>query len=187
MSGKVKLTTKELVLCAMFAALVAVGAFIKIPIGIVPVTFQLFFAVLAGLILGSRLGAVSVFTYIIIGLIGIPVFTQGGGIGYVFQPTFGYILGFGVGTYFCGLFIEKFKRRGLKIYLIGAFVAMASIYIVGLPYLYVILTFHLGKTIDIGTLFTSYCFVFWPGDIFSCILASLLAKRLYPVVRKGNI
>ena len=52
---------------------------------------------LAGLLLGSRLGALSVSLYTVLGLAGVPVFTGGGGLWYIFQPTFGYILGFIIG------------------------------------------------------------------------------------------
>ena len=86
--------TKDLVLCAMFVALIAVGAFIKIPVPVVPFTLQFLFTMLAGLLLGPVNGALAVVVYIVLGLIGLPIFTQGGGPGYIFQPSFGYIIGF---------------------------------------------------------------------------------------------
>lgn len=184
---KIRLTTRELVLCALFAALVAVGAFIKIPIGLVSITLQVLFSVLAGLLLGSRLGAAAVFTYILIGLAGIPVFTQGGGIGYVFQPTFGYLIGFGVGAYMAGLIVEKSKSKTFITYLTGAFALIVSVYVIGLPYLYVILNYYLGKNVGAGTALVSYCLVFLPNDILSCVLAAFAAKRLKPVLMIGNM
>ena len=85
--------TKDLVLCAMFVALIAVGAFIKVPVPVVPFTLQLLFTMLAGLLLGPANGALAVVVYIVLGLVGLPIFTQGGGPGYIFQPSFGYIIG----------------------------------------------------------------------------------------------
>lgn len=82
--------TRSLVYCALFTALIAVGAFIKIPIPVVPFTLQYLFTMLAGILLGS----LSVLAYMILGLIGLPIFSEGGGIGYVFKPSFGYIIGF---------------------------------------------------------------------------------------------
>lgn len=79
--------TTDMVLCAMFAALIAVGAFIRIPIPYVPFTLQLFFTTLAGLLLGPKLGAASSLVYMITGLIGIPIFTEGGGPGYILSPA----------------------------------------------------------------------------------------------------
>ena len=94
--------TKDLVLCAMFVALIAVGAFIKIPVPVVPFTLQFLFTMLAGLLLGPVNGALAVVVYIVLGLIGLPIFTQGGGPGYIFQPSFGYIIGFAVAAYVNG-------------------------------------------------------------------------------------
>ena len=76
---KKKFTTRDLILCALFTALSAIGAFIRIPVPLVPFTLQITFTTLAGLLLGSKKGAISVAVYVLMGLIGIPVFTQGGG------------------------------------------------------------------------------------------------------------
>lgn len=79
MKEKSKSTVYSLILCALFAALIAVGAFIKIPVPFVPFTLQLLFTTLAGIVLGPKYGALSVGVYILIGLCGVPIFTQGGG------------------------------------------------------------------------------------------------------------
>ena len=91
--------TKQLVFCSLFTALIAVGAFIKIPVPVVPFTLQYLFTMLAGLILGPRLGTISVTAYMLLGLAGLPIFTEGGGLWYVLKPSFGYIIGFCIGTY----------------------------------------------------------------------------------------
>lgn len=98
--GKVK----ELVLFSLFTALTAIGAFIRVPVPLCPFTLQLLFTTLSGLILGSRKGAASVAVYVALGLSGVPVFTQGGGPGYIFQPTFGYLLGFIAGAWLVGAY-----------------------------------------------------------------------------------
>ena len=71
--------TYKIALVAMFAALSAIGAFIRVPMPMVPFTLQLFFTTMAGLLLGGELGALSVGVYVLIGLLGLPVFTGGGG------------------------------------------------------------------------------------------------------------
>ena len=72
-----RLSTKSMVLCAMFTALVAVGAFIQIPVPYMDYfTLQFFFVLLAGLILGGNKGAISVGCYVLLGLIGIPIFCR---------------------------------------------------------------------------------------------------------------
>lgn len=99
--------TKEMVLFGLFTALIAIGAFIKIPVPVCPFTLQLLFTTLAGLILGSRNGACSVGLYVLLGLAGVPVFTEGGGPSYIFQPTFGYLIGFIAGAWLTGWIFER--------------------------------------------------------------------------------
>ena len=96
-----KLTVRELVLCGLFIALITVGTFIRIPIGNDVYTLQFLFTLLAGLVLGARLGALAVGAYVLLGLVGVPVFATGGGFGYIAQPTFGYLLGFILQAGFC--------------------------------------------------------------------------------------
>lgn len=77
--------SREIVLFGLFTALIAIGAFIRIPVPVCPFTLQLLFTTLAGLLLGSRKGALSVALYVLLGLVGVPVFTEGGGPSYIFQ------------------------------------------------------------------------------------------------------
>lgn len=67
-------------LSALFAVLTALGAFIRIPFPLVPITLQTFFVFLSGTLLGSRAGALAQVLYVGMGLIGLPVFTGGGGV-----------------------------------------------------------------------------------------------------------
>ena len=96
---KSKFQIRDMTLIAMFTALSAVGAFIKIPTPIVPFTLQIVFTCLAGLILGKNKGGLSVALYVLLGLFGLPIFTKGGGFNYVFETTFGYLIGFAIGNW----------------------------------------------------------------------------------------
>ena len=110
-----RLSTKSMVLCAMFTALVAVGAFIQIPVPYMDYfTLQFFFVLLAGLILGGNKGAISVGCYVLLGLIGIPIFAAGGGIGYIFRPSFGYLVGFIASAFVTGKICEKLKAEDMQ-------------------------------------------------------------------------
>ena len=102
--------TKNLAYCALFTALIAVGAFIRVPVPVVPFTLQYLFTMLAGLLLGPRLGTIAVGTYVLLGLVGLPIFTQGGGFWYVFQPSFGYLIGFCVGTFVTGWLAQRLEQ-----------------------------------------------------------------------------
>lgn len=172
--------TKKLVMYALFTTLIAVGAFIQIPIPVVPFTLQFLFTMLAGLILGGRGGAISVLAYIFIGLIGIPVFTQGGGIGYIFQPTFGYIIGFVVATYVTGKIANKTSSPTLPRLLTANFIGLIILYVFGVAYVWLIKTFYLGVGIALWPLLLNCFLLPVPGDILLCILSALLAKRLIP-------
>ena len=88
------ISTKRLVSIGIFTALMIVSVFVKITLGPVPFTLQTLIALMAGIVLGKRDGAIAMLIYTIIGLIGLPVFSGGGGPGYVLAPTFGFILGF---------------------------------------------------------------------------------------------
>ncbi|NLB61402.1 MAG: biotin transporter BioY [Clostridiales bacterium] len=179
-----KTAIKNLILCALFSALICIGAFIKIPFILVPITLQTHFVLLCGLILGAKLGFISVAVYVLLGLVGLPVFTQGGGIGYVLQPTFGYILGFGLAALISGYAIERFKKKTYWSYFLSALLGYAAIYIIGLPYFYVVFTIHLGKEITIIKLLLTCFIVFIPSEMLSIAIASYLAKRLKPFVNK---
>ncbi len=174
-------------LCALFAALIAVGAFLRIPVPVVPFTLQCLFTNLAGLLLGKRYGPIAVGVYIVLGLIGLPVFTGGGGIGYVLQPTFGYILGFAGGAWLGGLIVEKSKTRGFKTMLLAGLANLAVVYAAGVVYYYCIANFYLQSPIGIAALLWSGVVLCLPGDLTLCVLAALLSKRLYPLLHRTAV
>lgn len=183
-TNKSTLKTKDLVYCGMFTVLIAVGAFIKIPIPVVPFTLQFLFTTMAGLILGSRLGAASVGIYTLLGLVGLPIFSEGGGIWYVMKPSFGYILGFIVGTFVTGFIIEKSKKLTIPRYLLANFSGLAIVYAMGMVYYYIISNFVIDTPIGFWPLFL-YCFILAvPGDICICIVTAFLARQLRPVLRR---
>lgn len=179
--------TKNLVLIALFTSLTAVGAFIAIPVPVCPFTLQLLFTTLAGILLGAKKGALSVLCYLVIGLIGLPVFTQGGGIGYIFQPTFGYLIGFAVGAFVTGYIANRKDKPTFLRLLIAGFAGLIIVYAFGMTYLWAIKTFYIGSGIGFKVLIIN-CFVFAvPGDILLCILAAVVGKRLIPVVKRMGV
>ena len=178
-----KITTKQLILCGLFTALIAVGAFIKIPIPVVPFTLQFLFTMMAGLLLGGEMGAYSVFMYILLGLIGLPIFTEGGGLGYIFKPTFGYIIGFCIASYVTGKIANEKSNPTYKRILRANFIGLAIVYSLGIIYYYIICNFVINTPIGVWPLFL-YCFILAvPGDILLCILSALLYKRLIPAIK----
>lgn len=180
--NKKQMTTRKLIMCALFTALITAGAFIKIPIPVVPFTLQFLFTMMAGLLLGGEMGAYSVFMYILFGLIGLPIFSEGGGIGYIFKPSFGYIIGFCIASYVTGKIANKESNPTYKRILIANFVGLAIVYSMGMLYYYIICNFIINTPIGVWPLFL-YCFILAvPGDILLCILSAHLYKRLIHVI-----
>lgn len=168
----------DLVRMGIFTALIAVGAFIRIPVPVCPFTLQLLFTTLAGLLLGSRRGGMAVLVYLVLGLAGVPVFTEGGGIAYIFQPTFGYLIGFAAGAWLTGKIIETSPDGSLARYVAACFAGLAVVYGCGMAYVYVINNFYLGTPLGLWPLIL-YCFLLAvPGDIVLCLLAAVLGRKI---------
>ena len=183
----------KIALVAMFTALTAVGAFIRIPLPVIPFTLQIFFTTMAGLLLGSKLGALAVGMYVLMGLCGVPIFTGGGGFTYIFTPSFGYILGFVGGAFLTGVLSAPVRRgevtrRGICFFrlLASGFAGLGVIYALGLLHCYVIYTFYLKTPISLWTLLLNGFLMTIPADILKMILAALCAQRLIPIVCREN-
>ncbi|WP_027623358.1 biotin transporter BioY [Clostridium lundense] len=175
---------RDLILAAMFAALTAIGAFIKIPIPYVPFTLQFLFCAFSGMILGARLGALSQIVYVGTGLLGLPIFTEGGGIAYIFKPTFGYLVGFIAAAYVIGKLTERFKDltifKSLLIILSGLF----FVYLFGVLYLYAICNLYLGKSMSFYMAIFYGFIVCFLGDIVLSLVAAVASVKIIKVTRK---
>ncbi len=179
-----KISTKNLTLIGLFTALIVIGALIRIPVPVVPFTLQFLFTTLAGLLLGGKNGAISVGVYIILGLLGLPVFASGGGISYVLNPTFGYLIGFCAGTYLTGRIANANPRPSFKRLLAACFSGLLVVYLFGLFYYYIISDLYLGNPIGLWPLFLYGFILAVPGDIVLCIFSAVLGKRLIPLIQR---
>lgn len=171
--------TLKLTLGAMFVALTAIGAnFSFLVVGGVPITLQTFFAVLAGLVLGSRLGAFSMFVYMMLGLVGAPVFAQfKSGFGMIMFPTFGFILSFILVAYVAGKIREL--NASFPSYIAAALIAMAINYIFGTNWMYAAykLWFEAPPTFSYKVAWL-WMLAPLPKDIILSVLAGVFAFRL---------
>lgn len=172
-------TTSKITYCAIFTALITIGAFIQIPVPHMDYfTLQFFFVLLAGLLLGSKLGGMAVLIYVFMGLLGLPVFASGGGIGYLFKPSFGYLLGFIVAAYLTGWICERENLKINKKYLLAVLGGLFVTYVIGLSYKYVILNYYLGTPISWELVLLSCFPIDLPGDIFLSIVAVGVGVKL---------
>lgn len=182
---------KNLLLCALFAALTAVSVYLpKIPIPGTPLmfTFQTFFVFLTGLLLEPRYALISQLVYMALGLIGLPVFMSGGGLSYALEPSFGFILGFAVCAFLTSLLVRRqviasLKMRGrakalaaLKAAL-GALVSLLTMYVIAVVYMYLIYSLYLGKSTALIVLAVSMG-VFVLMDSVKFVLAALIGAAV---------
>lgn len=177
-----KLSVKDMVLCALFAALISIGALGSIPLpGGIPFSIQPLLAMLAGAILGSRRGAISMTLYMFMGLVGLPVFSNGaGGIGYVLTPSFGYIIGFILCAYVTGFIVEKSRAKNFTLgMVIAPFAGLMVDYIVGVPYLYMIFNIVMGKAIDVNT---ALVYGFYPFILLDLLKAALVVVVIFALL-----
>lgn len=173
--------SRNAVYVGLFSALITIGAFIKIPVPVIPFTLQYLFVLIAGLTLGGRLGFLSVVIYIIAGLAGIPVFTSGGGPSYVFFPTFGYLIGFAVCAFTAGTIASKLKRN-FKNYLTASLAGLIILHVIGIPYFYYI-TNHVSDTPMTFKNVFLFCFVYTvPGDILLSVIGAKTALKLQSIM-----
>ncbi len=166
--------SKDITRVAIFVAIAAISAVIVRYGGesIVPFSLLPLVAVLAGTILGPKLGFFSMMAYLVLGLIGIPIFSKPpyGGPAYLFQPTFGFLLGFLAAAFISGMIISKITEPRYIHFLIAMISGLASIYMIGIPYLYIIVNFVLGKEISwLGVIEVG----FLPFIIFDLIKVSI--------------
>ena len=174
---------QKLALSALFAALTVVGAYIRIPTPWSAFTLQVLFVYLSGTLLGPKYGALAQGVYVALGLFGLPVFTGGGGFDSVLRPTFGFLLSYpfmaaAVGAV-CGDGTPSARRVAL-----GCLAGMAVNYLIGLPYMGLIINLYLGQSMGLWELLWSGMIMFLPFDFIKVLLTALLARRLLPALRR---
>lgn len=187
-----KLTIKNMILISLFVSLITVGAFIKIPNPFFPVPFTLqgIFCAFAGLMLGSKRGACAVALYVIMGLLGFPVFTLPSGLQYVFQPTFGFLLGFIATAYIVGKSAELFPETGgspsytlrIKAFL-TSYLGLIAQYAIGLLYMYMIYNLYNKSPTGFWALVSNMSLYFLKDFILFSVFAAISATVRKRAVR----
>jgi len=179
--------TAQLSICGLLAALTATGAFLKINIGHVPITLQTLFVYLSGSLLSPGFAASAQVTYLVCGLIGIPVFASGGGPATILLPTFGYLLGFPLASMTIAKILHintrqvdknKLTHPSWKIVLLANATGAGIIFTLGVLYLYVNLNFITDNSISLKSALWTGGIIFIPGEIVKVIIAATIAKKL---------
>lgn len=176
------LTTKELIICALFAALTAICTQISIPLPFTPIPFtmQLFSVSLAAIILGPKLSFISQLTYVLIGAIGVPVFSfMSGGLQKLAGPTGGYIISFPIAVLIVGYFTSESKRLPVKI--LGSLLGLASIYAIGTIQLSIVANMDFSKALFAGVI------PFIPLDLVKLSLSLIVGLQVRKALVKSSL
>lgn len=170
--------TSKLVLCSVFAALTAVFSQIAIPIGPVPINLATLSVFFAGAVLGPRYGALSQAAFLLLGAVGVPVFSLfRGGVGMLVGPTGGYIAGYVLTAFVVGILCEQFGGGVARLVLYMT-AGMAACYLCGT------LWFMLLTKTDLWQSLIVCVFPFIPGDLLKALLASALTERIRPALAR---
>ncbi|MFW5780912.1 MAG: biotin transporter BioY [Bacillota bacterium] len=169
---KIAKRTQDIVHIALMTAITIGLSFVRIPFYPVPFTLQTLAAMLAGIMIKSWAGVSSQLLYIALGLIGLPIFSQGGGLGYIFNPTFGYILFLPLLTFLVSILYKR----------IGIFGLIApSILLLFFGTVYYLLFINTDKTID--AVFMGFMVIFIPAEIIKSLCAYFLGIKLRPILK----
>ncbi len=180
-SARLGQNTRDMVLIALFTALTAVCAQITVPAA-VPFTLQTLAVFLAGSILGLKKGTASVLIYILLGAVGIPVFSNFTcGAAAILGPTGGYIIGFIAITVITGFFKSRFPGK-LWLTALGMAIGLIVCYFIGTVWFIVVYNSTKGGMSVLNAL--SLCvFPFLPFDAAKIGVAALLSVRLNRLIK----
>ncbi len=164
---------RGMVYASLFGALTALGAYMIIPLPPVPITLQTVFLGLAGTLLGGRLGALSQTVYLLLGIIGLPVFAGGkAGLGVLFGPTGGYLIGFVAAAFVIGKLTAMKVRPGFAWLCFSLVSGTAVLYGFGVLQLALVARLAPVKALAVGVL------PFLPGDMIKILLTAWVALKL---------
>lgn len=177
------ITTKQMTLTAVMTAVICVlGPWaLNLPFSPVPISLCSMAIYFVLYVLGLRLGTISVLLYILIGMVGVPVFSNfSGGVGKLFGPTGGYIIGYLFLALICGFFIEKFSDK-IPLHILGFVIGTLVLYLFGTVWL----KLQLGLTFPAALMAGVIPYI--PGDIIKLIIAMLLALPLKKRLKKAGL
>lgn len=178
---KQKFSTRDMAYIALFAVLIAICSWISIPMTI-PFTMQTFAIFLALGILGGKRGTLSIIVYILLGIIGLPVFSGfKSGLGILLGTTGGYIIGFVISSLLFWLITSRFGKK-THVLIISMLIGLLSCYAFGTAWFMYVYTSNSGAIGLITTL--GYCvFPFIIPDLIKIALAAFLTKKLGPMIK----
>lgn len=181
-----KMTTRDLVLCALCAAVTCILAPLSVPLaGEVPISLATFAVLLSGILLGAKLGGLSQVIYVLLGSVGVPVFAGWkGGIGITLGITGGYIIGYIPMAFVAGLLYYRFGRNesGVRKYaamIVSMILATAALYFIGTAW------FIAQTKMTLAASLTACVIPFLPGDLIKIVAVMLIAPPIEVALKKA--
>ncbi|MFD2045170.1 biotin transporter BioY [Ornithinibacillus salinisoli] len=181
----------DLTFGAVFVCLMAIGAnitvwfpMLAIPIGgaTVPLSLQTFFAILAGLMLGKKLGSIAMVTYMLVGVAGVPIFANfSAGPLALISPTGGFIISFIFMAFFVGWITEKNTKNSISLYTFAAIIGLFINYGIGVTYMYLAMNTWLELNISYALAWSGMIPFMIKDGALACLAAVFmvnLAKRI---------
>lgn len=168
---------KEITMIGLCAAILSILSQISIPLPSgVPISFQPFAVVLISVILNKKIGTLAVLTYLLIGAIGMPVYSNfHSGFSYILGPTGGFLIGFLFMAFIIGLFS---RSKSKLIVFIGAYIGLALDYLIGIIQLAFVLKVSIPEALVIG------CYPYIVKDLILIAVAVIIALRIKPIISK---
>ena len=174
-----KIMGKHLAFCALSCALITIGSKIQIPISATPLTLQMPATLLCIFILPNFLSTATIAVYIFAGLLGLPVFASGGGFSYIFNPAFGYLIGFLLASIIISFI--KTKTQSNSLFVLGI-IAIVIVHTFGFLYTYFISNFYLANNLTFLNALVYGSLVFLPTDLIWCFICPKIATRVLKAV-----
>ncbi len=181
-----KVNGTGIILSALFAAITAAGCFIQIPLpGGIPIVLQDMMAMLSGLLLGPVYGGIAVLVFLVLGSIGLPVFSGKAGIQVILAgPTGGFLIGYFAGAVIGGLFLhillhpskDHSKTKQILLITAAAIIATVVVFVLG------ILGFMRVTGKAIGPTCAAVVLPFIPGNTIKIVLMVLLTLKFRPTI-----
>jgi biotin transport system substrate-specific component len=186
-STRVRALAADAALVLAGVAVVALLAKVSFFVGPVPITGQTAGVILVGAALGARRGAVSLGTYALLGLAGLPIFAGPvAGPGYVLSPSFGFVLGFIPAAFVAGWFAERAWDRRPALAFVGFVAASIVPFLVGVPYLAAILGTVLGQEVTFASVMAAGVVPFLVPGVIKAAFVALLLPATWALVRAAD-
>ena len=178
---KRKFSTQELTTMALLAALLCVSSYISIrlPISAVPVTAQTLIINIIALLLKPKKAGITVGVWLLLGLVGLPVFSGGnGGFGVLAGATGGYITGYLLAAVLMS--VIKGQKNKIIRSTAAVFAGIAVIYAIGIPWMKIVMNLDWRAAIVTGMI------PFLAGDVIKCLASVYICKPLYQIVNAST-